>query len=169
MKKITKWIILLLILQAVAMFLMQGPFPFSMKAIKEVSGGYGVLDTRFSYSPETAYEYFDHYGVEGRTKYDPFQLIDLFYPLAYSLFLSCLLFLSFPKKKIIWLIPLVAALFDYIENGLLYLTNHHFPDINPTLIHYSSFCTSAKWTLILISILLILMGIFLRIRLKKNK
>ena len=133
---------------------------FAVQTIKEDTGK-AILDTQFRYNIEKVSEIFTAYGEEGLITYNKIQLIDLFYPLVYSLLLSSILFLLFSHSKTVAIIlmPIVAAYFDYVENFLLFISTRTFPDLNPAMIKIASFATSLKWSLIYISVVFVIIGL----------
>lgn len=133
---------------------------FAVQNIQE-STGKTILDIQFSYKIEKVTEYFTAYGSEGLITYNKIQLIDMFYPLVYSILLSSILYLLFSHSKTVAIIlmPIVAAYFDYLENFLLFISTRTFPDLNPAIIKISSFATSLKWSLIYISVVFIIIGL----------
>lgn len=104
-------------------FLVNGR-PFGIAELKSITGGVGVLDMELFYTPDQAYAFLSAMGEAGRS----FELtriipLDFLVPFFYALFLSTLI--SWILKK--WLpvdsgwhrinvIPVIGALFDYLEN-----------------------------------------------------
>ena len=154
----TKYLILLSALFIVFVFLFKSDYSFSSKHIEKISNN-GLLDTQFSYNIETVKKYFTSYGEIGRADYTKFQVLDMLFPIVYSLLLASLLFRLFAKSKYNpYLFAIFAAIFDYIENIFLFVINNTFPDFNPNLVYISSFSTSLKWSFILISLIIVLVG-----------
>ncbi len=104
-------------------FLVNGR-PFGIAELKSITGGVGILDMEVFYTPEQAYTFLAAMGEAGRS----FELtriipLDLLVPLFYALFLSTLitwiLHLWLPAESG-WhrlnVIPVIGALFDYLEN-----------------------------------------------------
>jgi len=133
---------------------------FAVQNIKETSK-VSILDTKFSYNIEQVSELFTSYGEEGLITYNKLQLVDMFYPMVYSMLLSSILFLLFSHSRTVAviLLPIIAAYFDYVENILLFISTRTFPDLNYAMIKISSFATSLKWSLIYISVVFILIGL----------
>ncbi|HEX3002102.1 MAG TPA: hypothetical protein VHN82_07025 [Methanoregula sp.] len=104
-------------------FLVNGR-PFGVAELKSMTGGVGILDMEVFYTPEQAYSFLAAMGEAGRlfelTRIIPLDLlVPLFYGLFLSAFISWLLHLWLPEKSR-WhrlnVIPVIGALFDYIEN-----------------------------------------------------
>ena len=139
------------------------PLEFSKITQKESKNC--ILDLKFSYSQQTVINCLKSYGNEGRKRYSIFSLLDLIYPLVYSLLLGALLYkLFFYSKYNPYLFALFAGLFDYIENGFLMYFTHNFPNINNFEVMISSFATSLKWSFIIISFIALFFGIIKRIK-----
>jgi len=152
----SKYLVGLVVLQIVFSIFMF----FAIQIIKEDTGK-SILDIQFRYNIEKVTEFYSAYGEEGITTYNKIQIVDMFYPLVYSILLSSILYLLFAHSKTvaIILLPIVAAYFDYIENFLLFISSRSFPILNPAMIKISSFATSLKWSLIYISIVFIIIGL----------
>lgn len=104
-------------------FLVNGR-PFGIAELKSITGGVGILDMEVFYSPEQAYRFLSAMGEAGRsfelTRIIPLDLlVPFFYALFLSTFISWLLHRWLPEKSP-WqrlnVIPVIGALFDYIEN-----------------------------------------------------
>ena len=155
----TKWIIFLFGLVLVFVFLFKSDYSFSSKHIEKISDNNGILDTKFAYTVETVNKVFLSYGDVGRADYTKFQILDMFFPIAYSLFLAAILFRLFAKSKYNpYLFAIFAAIFDYIENILLFNINYTFPNFSNNIVYISSFSTSLKWSFIIISFVIIVVG-----------
>lgn len=98
--------------------------PFGLPALAEITGGAGILDMAFTYTPVQAYAMLAALGDAGRAFYlTRIVPLDLVFPLAYTLFyavtISWLLSRWLPAESP-WmrlnLVPLVAGVADYCEN-----------------------------------------------------
>lgn len=97
--------------------------PFSITLLRQQSGGQTLLDMIPGYTPEQAYHILDAYGPAGRATYGHILSIDLVYPLVYGSALAVAVSLAlrgaFAPSSIarrLNLVPVLAALFDYVEN-----------------------------------------------------
>jgi hypothetical protein len=121
-----------------------------------------IPDIRFSYSPDEIKLLFNQLGATGRMLYI-FQtaVVDMIYPLVYSLFLFMLFGVANSNKKqtkmikAIRLMPFGIALFDYLENFNSLQMLSDFPEITAFSVATGSLFTSIKW------ILVALTGLFL--------
>lgn len=138
-------------------------FPLYQSQINEIAGhSITSLDGRFSYTKMEVDKAFNDMEEDGR-KINLFitGLIDMIYPIIYgTLFFLLLIKLtssfSNGKIKLICFFPLLAVLFDYLENfGILKMLNE-FPEITKTQVILNSTLTSSKWIFILITIVSIL-------------
>ena len=59
-----------------------------MPGFSEATGGLSALDMQAGFSYQEAYRQIGSYGAQGRTWYNLFQVVDLFFPLAYALFFA---------------------------------------------------------------------------------
>ena len=98
--------------------------PFGLAAVEEITGGAGILDMAFTYTPVQAYVMLAALGDAGRAFYlTRIVPLDLVFPAAYTLFftvaISWLLTRWLPAESP-WVrlnvVPLVAGVADYCEN-----------------------------------------------------
>ena len=158
-------LIFLFILFLLLNYAFNGLFSFSIEKLKALSGNLSMPDMDLVYSYDRLSFLFQQYGVAGRDVYLKLQWIDMIYPLVYSTFFASLLFLFFGKTKFSYLvfIPIAAAVFDYAENILLRINILSYPDMNRLLVNISSITTLLKWSLILLTIITIIIGLFGRL------
>lgn len=98
--------------------------PFGVEQLKEITGGTGILDLEFLYTPEQAYALLSAMGDAGRA-FDLARIVplDLVFPFVYTLFyavtITWILHRWLPARSR-WhrlnVIPLIAGLCDYMEN-----------------------------------------------------
>ncbi|KAA3626272.1 MAG: hypothetical protein DWQ02_20525 [Bacteroidetes bacterium] len=127
-----------------------------------------LLDTKFSYGVDEAFDLMQSYGPEARTVYWKMALVvDNPYAVVYSLALMLLLILLFsatvPENsllKVLSFVPLLAGLADIAENACLAYMLRSFPDISEDIIKLSSFFTSMKWIFLTGSLILLAWGTF---------
>ncbi len=112
--------------------------PFAIPSV-EAACGQRPLDMRFFTSGEDVTSFLDGCGPDGRTSYRNMQIADLFYPAVVGLFLASSLSLAIGRltrrgSSLVLLasIPLVASLFDYLENGFAWLALARYPAPAPT-------------------------------------
>jgi hypothetical protein len=98
--------------------------PFGVAQLKEITGGTGILDLGFLYTPEQAYALFSAMGEAGRA-FDLTRIVplDMLFPFAYTLFdavaITWLLHRWLPAGSR-WhrlnVVPVVGGIADYLEN-----------------------------------------------------
>lgn len=140
------------------------------------SQGFKTPDLGGFYSPDFIQEVFAHTSPEGWQYYRTrFAVLDFFYPTICALSSIFILIYTFKRglrKKNKWrgerlkwliLIPIFAALVDYVENfSILYLTTTT-PNISNSIAQLLSVMTASKIIGVSISIILIFIGIMLLI------
>lgn len=117
----------------------------SMEAdIKALSGGIGVIDLQFFYTPGKALSMLSAYGPEGIHLYLIAQwTVDLAFPVIGGLlFATCLLWLD---ARYWWWLGFLLTLADWTENIFITLLLLHYPDFSASLAVGSCFFTSLKW------------------------
>lgn len=150
-------ILFLLAITLLMMFLMNGTqLPFSNLVIMEHSGGLTILDLRWSFSPDDAYELFNALGSKGRRAYFFLHLVpDMLFPMGYALtfaFMSAwfLVRLNPLEHPLQWLslIPLISGLSDVLENISLVICNRAFPGRIDWLVQLAHMLTRVKFGLL---------------------
>ena len=113
------------------------------------------LDLQFSYTPEKAYQLLAQFSAEELKMYRILELTgDVIYPIVYGFFLSLLIF-KFRKNSLLVLIPLLAIVADLFENTGIVILISSLPKQLNTIASITSVFSTLKWSLIFISILLI--------------
>lgn len=149
-----------------------GLMSWGERTIQNLSGKkVQVLDLCFSYSPADVHRYLSEYSPEARVFAARFNLVaDMVYPLSYAFFLIVLMAWiwrpvrgQWPPFKYLHLLPLAIVIFDYLENICVVSMLFRFPEISNGLIKTGSCLTSVKWSLLGLSLLLALGGLFLRL------
>ena len=115
--------------------------------IKALSGGVGVIDLEFFYTPTKVYTMLGAYGTEGLHLYLIAQwTVDFVFPIIVGAFFStCLIWIG---AKQWWWFGLLVTLSDWIENIFVTLLLYQYPDFSPPIAMVSCFFTSLKWATI---------------------
>jgi len=143
----------------------------TIPAVESFAPGMKIFDlSPGGYSYEYAIKLLSSLGDEGRSKYLTTQLpLDFIYPALFAM--SCFLLLAwiFSKRykqgsKIFYLclIPVVAGIFDYLENIQIVLMILSYPDISEVQVLMSSIATLVKSGLTIIFFLVLFYG-FIRL------
>lgn len=146
--------------------------PFAIPEV-EAACGQAPPDMRFYSSGDDVVSFLDACGPAGRNAYQNMQLADLAYPAIVGLFLASSLVLATkrlsPRRslRLVAVVPLVAALFDYLENAFAWLAITSYPQAivtNDVLGFASAAKTSLSWAagLTLLTCLAVLGGRALR-------
>jgi hypothetical protein len=126
-----------------------------------------MLDVMFNRSEAATYTQIKAYGVEGREIYLYSTLIlDSIFPMAFGTFLTLLLVNLYKKSKYhaVILTPLSVVFTDYAENILTAIMLTNYPERLHLISYTGSLCTSFKWILMAIVILLIARGFIIKKR-----
>ena len=131
------------------------------------------------YSYVEAIELLKSLGLEGRNAYLTIQIpIDLVYPamfaVSYALMIAWILKQGLPKQSRLYLlafVPVLAGLFDYLENASIVAMLYGFPDVSESLVTSASSFTIAKSGLTTLFFVVLLVSlVYLAIwRLKKGR
>jgi hypothetical protein len=130
------------------------------------SGDVGSPDLSFYYSAGDLYRMAEAYGEEGRREYVRARFtFDLLWPLVYMAFLvtgiSWLNRTVFAPKSI-WqranVVPVLAALFDLLENLSTSLVMVRYPTVTAVVDVAATFFTMVKWILVGGSFVMLLVG-----------
>jgi len=138
----------------------------STKAAQETGSGESP-DLSFFYSPTDLYRMAESYGEEGRQAYVRARFtFDLVWPLVYTFFLATAISWVFGKAfppdsrwQCANLMPLLGALFDYLENLSTSLVMVRYPAQTPVVDLLAPLFTAFKWGLLGVSFVLLLGGI----------
>lgn len=140
-------------------------FPGTTPHIKEVSNGTGIFDTETYYGAAYVYQVLDNLQPAGRHAYLQMMFIfDTILPLSYSLALAAVLTIvlrrAFPESGLrkLNLLPLLAGLFDYLENASIITMLLKYPVHLEGFAAMAGYFTLAKWIFSWISLLLIVIG-----------
>jgi hypothetical protein len=136
--------------------------PFSAAHVADLSGGQGVLDLEFAYDPATGAAALDALGPRGRAAYDRFQIADLVFPATYAVGLGSLVLALWRPWPALALVPVVGAVFDYVENDGVFAALRTFPTPSSTALAVASGAGAVKLVLGCVSLGLVVDGLLLR-------
>lgn len=132
-------------------------------------------DTSIFYTASKLYEIALSYGAEGRNFYIQQRFtFDLIWPIAYGsfLFVSSVYFIKLiklPKKfyLLLWL-PVMAVIFDYLENVMAALVMYRYPNETIIIDRLAGVMTLFKWVTLSMAFisLIVLVAIYLNIKIK---
>lgn len=169
-KQCKGWLILVLL--ALLLLFAVVIVPTIQGQLEARSGGNGIIDVLFFYTPEQAYSMIASYGDEGRAMYRTFAMTgDILYPVVYSLFFSLFItwlfqrgFAPTSKMHLLNVVPLGAWLFDWLENIHIVTMLTLYPS-TPTLVAtLASFCTMIKWGFGVAATVVILIGLVMALK-----
>lgn len=161
-----RWVILFALLFLATSILINGR-PFGVAALKDITGGVGLLDMKTYYTPDQAYQHLEALGEAGRRFNIRLSIsLDYVFPLVYSLLwfsLIALILRAWLGKENPWrrlsLLALAGGLFDWLENTALLGLLFNYPQRLDRLAAAASLFTGAKWALNLLGLVLILTGL----------
>jgi len=165
--KLTNWktvLVLIVLILPFNVFI----FPTRSARLRELAGkNVLTIDSMFAYTPTQVYDVISDYGEQGRQHHAVTELTaDLVYPILYSLLLSLLVTLVFRRAfartgfmQKLWLLPFAAALTDYAENITVVTLLLRYPQKLTGVAWAASLCTTAKWALVGVSFILIIVGL----------
>lgn len=136
------------------------------------TGDVGSPDTTFFYSTNDLYHFAEEYGAEGRAAYVRARgTFDVIWPLVYTFFLvtgiswlSVRAFSSHSRWHSLNLVPVLAMIFDFLENGCTSMVMLRYPQLSPLAAALAPPVSMIKWALVMGSfvLLLVIMGLALR-------
>lgn len=107
-----------------------------------------TLDTKPGYTYEEAVASMEAYGTDGRTIYAwSSMLLDTLLPLAYVTLFAGLIYRFRATEGTWWLayIPVVAGIFDLLENVQITAMLVRYPDVSAVQVAWASAFTTVKW------------------------
>jgi hypothetical protein len=155
-------------LAALVIFLLFTALVLPQQAAKaELETGSAVSpDTSFFYTPGDLYRMAESYGEQGRQAYVRARFtFDLVWPLVYTVFFVTAIgwvYRAFPPGSRLQranLVPLLAALFDYLENLSTSVVMARYPAQTAVLDRLAPLFTMLKWELVGLSFILLVGGI----------
>ncbi|WP_292364221.1 MULTISPECIES: hypothetical protein [unclassified Methanoculleus] len=138
--------------------------PFGLARLAEITGGAGILDMEFTYTPVQAYAMLAALGDAGREFYlTRIVPLDLVFPLAYTLFfavtITWLLSRRLPEGSP-WMrlnvVPLIAGAADYGENIGVIALLLSYPAELYGVAGFTAVMSPIKYTFIAVSMLIVL-------------
>ena len=124
-------------------------------------------DTSLSLDKDGFYELLDNYGKEGRAFYIKVRwTFDVVWPVVYGLFLvSSMAFLSIgiKQRKILVLLPVLAVIFDFLENIFATITMYIYPTTYDLLFYLLKLSSLIKWGTLSIAFVCLIILVFRRI------
>lgn len=135
--------------------------------IEAASQGASVLDLQFGYSASSAYtDFLDKYSPEALALYQKVEFLDLIFPCVYGGFFTFLISMGFNKLsrandkiRILNLLPIAMVVCDYGENiGILSLL-FSYPTHLPFMAIWASSFGVAKWSLMIVILLVSIVAI----------
>ncbi len=121
------------------------------------------FDMTLGYSFTDALRFLSTISAEGKAIYLSRQLpLDFVYPIAYCVFFCVLIYLLMESKSLLFIFPVMLAIFDYIENVcVVIMLKSEVPSI--VFVSFASSATMMKSMLMYVCFLLIAVLIILRI------
>ena len=141
--------------------------PYQATKAKAKTGNIGSPDLSFYYTADDLYRMAEAYGEEGRQSYVKARYtFDLVWPIVYTLFL--ITGISWVNRKAFavgsfWLranlVPILGALFDYLENVSTSVVMIRYPAQTGVLDGIAPVFTMVKWVFVNLSFMLLLIGV----------
>ena len=128
-----------------------------------------MIDLKLSYSIQDVYGAFNAMGEEGRViNIYSTLILDTIYPILYvSLILGTYMKL-FSKNSYVLFIPILAGLFDLLENFQSVIMNFNYSRLDETQVALASMTTSLKWFFVTLMILTLVFGLYIKKFLRRN-
>jgi len=157
----------ILVLFALTMSVYLTMLSYSIPAVTAFAPELPIFDlSPLGYSFNYANDLLDTLGAEGRNLYLSIQLpLDLIYPGLFSITYSLLLVWLFGKtfngnSKIYYfaLVPLLAGIFDYVENVFIIKMINSFPDLQVNTVKIASIFSVLKSSFTTVFFILLIVG-----------
>lgn len=129
-----------------------------IRGIQAFDNTFRLLDMRFHYNSNTVSQTCEQIGEVGRIAYQKYLILDFIFIVCFfiiMLSLSHTLIRSKHVKSILYIVCGLRALFDIVENILLFHILSQYPIFNATLATICSYITSLKFIMLYIWLLLL--------------
>ncbi len=161
----TGWVVLLAVV--VMILFMIFVLPDQARKAEEASGGAGSPDTSLIYSPQDLIDQAEAYGEDGRQAYVYARwTFDLAFPLVYGFFLITTISWLFARGfkpgsrwQLANLAPLLAVVFDLLENTATSIVMALFPEPANLAAWLAPIFTLIKWVFVYASFGLLVVGL----------
>ncbi|MBC7742427.1 MAG: hypothetical protein H7061_09530 [Bdellovibrionaceae bacterium] len=101
----------------------------------------------------------ESWGPQGVQIFLRHYYFDFFYPIAYSGLLTVSIFIIFPRSRKLFIIPIVAGIFDIVENIAHISLIHNEKLLDTSVFYLGAISAILKWLLIILSLALIIFGV----------
>lgn len=162
--KSKKWIPIVIVLLFGISFYFVEFSSYSSSEIAKYNNGYGTFDMK-TYDAEQVNQVLSNMKPKGFTVYRQYFVCDYVFILTFGalqLYLTYIVFTWVKSKKvkgIMYAIPILRGIFDFVENTLLLLVLKHFPGAINSLVKVSNLATQGKLWCIRIWCATLLIGI----------
>ncbi len=174
MQKIAAWLYqkttlsVVIAASIIFIFFMVAVLPPMANRLSEIAGVSVSPDTSFIYNATDLYTMAEDYGDQGRSYYIYSRFtFDLVWPLAYLFFLTAVISYLFKtnrwrsKLPLVNLLPLLAFLFDLLENSGASLVMFRYPLQTKIIAELVPLFTFTKWVFVGLSFIAIVVGLVL--------
>lgn len=159
------------------LFFTAAVLPQQAEQAETYSQGAGSPDGSFYYSAETLYTMAEAYGEDGRSAYIRARFtFDVVWPLVYTAFLataiSWVFLRAFPptsRWQLANLVPVIGAIFDFLENTSTSIVMARYPDTIPVIASIATIFTMTKWIFVNGSFVVLLIGIIVATYIKLRR
>ncbi len=164
----TNWILVLTATVIFALFIAV-VLPRVSAYTEEAVGGKGSPDTDMMYTGQDLYEIAESYGEDGRSTYILLRwTFDVVWPLVYTFFILSMIiwigkFVTYKWVHSIYYLPILAMLFDYLENILVTIVMISFPKKLIGLGQVASYASMTKWVVLSLAFIGIVVVLLARI------
>lgn len=122
-----------------------------IKRIRKYDSSFRLLDMRFHYNSREVLQVFDTIGNEGRIAYQNFLILDFVFIVCLLISMLTVTYVIFEQpviQKIFMMVCILRAIFDILENILLYRLLSHYPEFHPNMAWLCSWFTTIKFIML---------------------
>lgn len=144
---------------------------WGIPGIRRYDSEFRLLDMRFRYSPEMVRSTLKTIGSAGRSAYCQYLLLDFVFIVCFFIVMNAITdaVIIVPQlKQALSFIILMRALFDGLENTILFILLKRYPDINTTAALICSWATSLKFTMLYVWMFFIITAVPIKM-LRRNQ
>jgi hypothetical protein len=156
-----KWFKLLEVMGFFVCLILMYTSEHGIRGIRTYDSTFRLFDMRFHYSSKEVFRVFEVLGREGRQAYQRFLILDFIFIICFLTIMLMVTNLAFDEqsiKRCLSVICVLRAVFDIMENILLFILLYRYPVFHSNLVRVCAWFTTMKFIMLYTWILSLVFG-----------